>query len=289
MSADLETGEIQAGLTALEKPAPAPATVGGIASLKLDILLAEDNPVNQKVAVYQLQKLGFFPDVVENGRLALEALSRKQYDVVLMDCQMPELDGYAATRELRRIEGNRKHTWIIAMTANSLEGDREKCLAAGMDDYLSKPVKPENLAGALGRFAGNARHAPQLPAQPAEEIVADAVDLSVLASFREMDGVGDDLLGSLITTFLENTPLVLGEAQAALARSSAPQLERAAHTLKGSCSNFGAERMRSACQKLEHAARGGSLEKAPEMLAAIEREFVSVRLALERQITPCAA
>jgi PAS domain S-box-containing protein len=289
MSADLETGEIQASLTTLEKPAPAPTAATGVAGMKLSLLLAEDNPVNQKVAVYQLQKLGFFPDVVENGRLALEALQRKKYDVVLMDCQMPELDGYAATRELRRNEKDGQHVWIIAMTANSLEGDREKCLAAGMDDYLSKPVKPENLAAALGRFAGSAPNAPQAAPPAPPENVADAVDLSILASFREMDGVGEDLLGSLITTFLENTPLVLGEARAALARTSAPQLERAAHTLKGSCSNFGAERMRTACQKLEHAARGGSLDKAPEMLAAIEREFSSVRLALERYTTPCAA
>ena len=281
MSADLETSEIQAGLVALAKAGLKPTALDG---LKLEILVAEDNPVNQKVAVYQLQKLGFFPDVVENGRLALSALQRKKYDVVLMDCQMPELDGYAATRELRAIEGLAKHTWVIAMTANSLEGDRDKCLAAGMDDYMSKPVKPADLIAALSRFATTSPNAPQPLARDAD----GAVDPRVLAGFRELDGEGGkNLLGSLIETFLDNTPLVLGEAQAALARQSASQLERAAHTLKGSCSNFGAERMQSACRRLEQAAHEGSLKQASEMIAAIEREFASVRTALESERTAC--
>ncbi len=284
LSAGPEAAGLESRIVALAKPAPTPAALDG---RKLDILLAEDNAVNQKVAVAQLQQLGFVPDVVENGRAALAALARKKYDLVLMDCQMPELDGYAATQELRIIEGTARHTWVVAMTANSLEGDREKCLAAGMDDYVGKPVKPADLLGALSRFAGTL---PPAPVAKPEDAAGGVIDPGMLAGFREMGGQGgENLLDTLIATFLENTPLVLGEAHAALDRQAAPQLERAAHTLKGSCSNFGAGAMHAACQRLELAARAGALQPAAEMLAAIEREFAFVQRALERERTLCAA
>jgi CheY-like chemotaxis protein len=112
------------------------------------ILLAEDNPVNQKVALRQLQKLGYQVDVVGNGQEVLDAMQRHEYPVMLMDCQMPEMDGYEATRRLRT-EGS--NVWIIAMTANAMQGDREICLAAGMDDYVTKPVRVTDLEAALTR------------------------------------------------------------------------------------------------------------------------------------------
>lgn len=281
MSQDVETREIKSGLVALSAQ---PATVIEPPE-KLRILIAEDNPVNQKVALYQLQKLGYMADVVDNGKRALDALARSRYDIVFMDCQMPELDGYEATRDLRAIEGDERHTWIVAMTANSLEGDREKCLNAGMDDYVSKPVKPEMLQAAIRRYSGlrPTEH------RVREVNVAGIIDSSILAGFRELEVEGEEsILSKLIDVFIENTPRVLAEARQALNTRMSPQLERAAHTLKGSCSNFGAERMRAACQRLEHSAKDGNLEDAASLIKEIENEFELVRLALEHEKPVCA-
>jgi two-component system, sensor histidine kinase and response regulator len=197
-----------------------------------------------------------------------------------MDCQMPELDGYAATRKLRQWERAGRRTWVVAMTANSLEGDREKCLDAGMDDYVSKPVKMENLQAALDRFLGLRT----IQTEVRDQGRAAAIDLAAISSFRDLDDLtGDDLLTKLIDVFLDNSPKVIADARAALAAHATPQLARAAHTLKGSCSNFGAERLRLACEKLEAFANRGVLEGAEELLVAIEKEYSYVRVALEHE------
>jgi CheY-like chemotaxis protein len=257
----------------------------------LRILIAEDNVVNQKVALNQLQKFGYIAEAVDNGRLAVEALESRSYDLVFMDCQMPQLDGYGATGEIRRREGNHKHTWIIAMTANSLEGDREKCLAAGMDDYVAKPVKPDNLKAAIDRFL--MKRGPVTPAleplpAPAAEIEDDEqayVDPAALDGFRQFDGDdGPSLLVQLIGVFLENTPVLLRDLRRALATNSAKDVQRVAHTLKGSCSNFGANRLRAACLNLEQLAEAGNLEGAEILLQEIEKTFEGVRQALEREL-----
>jgi CheY-like chemotaxis protein/HPt (histidine-containing phosphotransfer) domain-containing protein len=273
------------------------------------------------VALHQLQKLGYSAMAVDNGRLALDAIGANGYDIVFMDCQMPELDGYAATRELRRREGTERHTWIIAMTANSLEGDREKCLAAGMDDYISKPVKPEKLEEAIERFLSRATedlarekggkevklasepapvaapapapapaavHAPTPAPAPAapEPPRGPAIDLEILSCFRDMEENGESLLDQLIGVFLDNSPKLLHEAREGLQKRSGEMLAHASHTLKGSCSNFGAERLRSVCQELETEAHAQNFARAAELLVAVESEFKYVQEALERE---CAA
>jgi two-component system, sensor histidine kinase and response regulator len=276
MSGLMAIGQRNAQTVALDRAALSPGR---------RILIAEDNVVNQKVALHQLQKLGFNADAVDNGRQVLEALDRIPYDIVLMDCQMPELDGYAATKEIRRREGATRHTWVVAMTAHSLEGDRAKCLAAGMDDYVSKPVKPDDIKAALERYEGALTAVPEVP-----EDLTGIIDLRALAGFRELDAEGGGgILVQLIQVFLENTPSVIAEARDALANHSSPGIARAAHTLKGSCSNFGASRMREACQTLEDAAGAGSLERAGPMIGSIEKEFACVRAALEKEVTACPA
>jgi PAS domain S-box-containing protein len=278
-----ESRGVMAGLAMLRAEPP---VMLAASSAQLRILIAEDNVVNQKVALHQLQKLGYLADVVEHGRAALEALERTHYDLVFMDCQMPELDGYAATRELRSWKRTEHQTWVVAMTANSLEGDREKCLAAGMDDYVSKPVKTDDLQAAIDRYLGIR----VVEREVSEHTGPAPIDLQSIAGFRGMDGGdGEDLLVHLIDVFLANTPRVLAEARAAILAHASPQLARAAHTLRGSCSNFGAERMRLACKELEDFANGGVIEGAAELLGAVEREFNYVRMALERERPTFAA
>ena len=246
----------------------------------LRILLAEDSPVNQKVVLYQLQKLGYMADMVGDGQAVLVAVSRTSYDVILMDCQMPLLDGYETSRRLRGMSLE-KRPWIIAMTAHSMEGDRERCLAVGMDDYLSKPLRVETLAEGLSRFVGGQSHLEG----KARVVALDVLDAKAIAGFREMEAEsGQSMLAGLIEIFLSSTPASFREARVALEAGDHARLNQAAHLLKGSCANFGAERMRTACERLEIAARAGDLANAPALLDAAEHEFSAVRLALDSEI-----
>jgi CheY-like chemotaxis protein/HPt (histidine-containing phosphotransfer) domain-containing protein len=277
---------MDASLVALKRT---PTSAAPMAGLSLSILVAEDNEVNQKVALHQLKKLGFDADAVANGNAALAAVRAKPYDIVFMDCQMPQLDGYGATEQLRKIEGTTRHTWVIAMTANTLEGDREKCFAAGMDDYVAKPVKTNDMLAALNRYVQAtdgkpaAKSAPA--AKPASAVASQkpAIDPAAIASFREMDDGEGEVLAQLIAAFLDNTPKVIAEAQRALDQRAALQLARAAHSLKGSCSNFGAQPMRETCQRLETLAGTGNLAGASDLLTEIQVEFERVRTALESE------
>jgi CheY-like chemotaxis protein len=254
---------------------PAQAT-GAQSANGMRVLIAEDNIVNQKVAVTQVRKLGCHADVVGNGREALDALEAAEYDLVLMDCQMPELDGYEATARLRVIEGEGRHTHVVAMTAHAIEGDREKFLAAGMDDYLSKPVRFEELSAVVKQI--QLRRGSQEPAIATESVEA----------LRELcaDGEGD-ILTELIDTYLENTPQLVEQAAESLSRREANGLALAAHTLKGSSSNFGAKPLQELAAELETLARSADFQtcvspgtRATELLDAIRREYERVSAAL---------
>ncbi|QIN79092.1 PAS domain S-box protein [Rubrobacter marinus] len=250
------------------------------------LLVAEDNPVNQKVALRTLERLGYRIDVVENGLEALEALARVPYAAVLMDVQMPGMGGYEATREIRRREGSERHTPIIAMTANAMSGDREAALASGMDDYIAKPVKAEALEGMLQNWV--AREAPRPPRDLTEEGAEafPSVDWEVLDGLRGIRGEGEpDLLVELFEIFEEDTPARIAALREAHERGDAEGLRLAAHGLKGGSGSFGARRMARIAEGVEALGRSGDLDGAAERIAELEDEFWRVCAELAASLT----
>jgi signal transduction histidine kinase/DNA-binding response OmpR family regulator/HPt (histidine-containing phosphotransfer) domain-containing protein len=250
------------------------------------ILVVEDNAINQMVALGMLKVLGYRADGVGNGVEALEALSRIPYAAVLMDCQMPEMDGFTATAEIRRREGAERHTPIIALTASALVGEREKCLAAGMDDYITKPVTGEILDRVLTRWL------PSRPA-PAERARVNASDRggsaeagveAVLARLRAL-GEGDPgFVAKFVRLFVEDTAAQLVTLEAAVAQEDCDGARRIAHGLKGACSNFGAARMAELCAQLEAQAREGSIAGADGEVRLLVEEYQVLRSGLVQEL-----
>jgi two-component system, sensor histidine kinase and response regulator len=255
------------------------------------LLLAEDNLVNQRVALKMLERLGYRPDAVSNGREAVEALSHREYAAILMDVQMPEMDGFEATKEIRRRESRERHTPIIAMTANAMEGDREKALAAGMDDYVPKPVKREELEAVLKRWIP--QQEPSKPGAPATVPNVDPttpdeaetpLDESVLAGLRKLQVEGEpDVLKELIGLFLDDVPPQLVALREAVEGGDAHSVERISHTLQGSSGNMGAKRMAAICSELQNLGASGDLSDALGLLERLEEEFDRVRPAFEAE------
>ncbi|MFN2453212.1 MAG: PAS domain S-box protein [Pyrinomonadaceae bacterium] len=237
------------------------------------ILIAEDNLVNQKVAIRQVAKLGYTADIVGNGQEALEALTAIPYHIVLMDCQMPLMDGFEATREIRRREGESKHTVIIAMTANALEGDRDKCLAAGMDDYLSKPVKVEELQQTLERwqnsFAIDAT-TDSVEHNSTMEHNSPPVDMERLLDVANGD---EELLRELIELSLQQVSDDVVKLRTAIEAEAADDVNRLAHTNVGGCATCGMDALSALMRKLEEMGQANQLAGAAAVVAEVEREF----------------
>jgi two-component system sensor histidine kinase/response regulator len=258
-------------LAALGSPESGPKTPAALPPLQtgraLRLLLAEDNLVNQKLAVRLLEKQGHSIVVANNGREAVEFVERQPFDLVLMDVQMPEMDGFEATTVIRERErGTGRHVPILAMTAYAMKGDRERCLQAGMDGYISKPIQPRELREAIDRLVPP-QGTEAKGEMPAQDGVVDRQEI--------LERVGGDLklLRELIEVFFTDCPRLWQNVRDALTQGDAPKLKRAAHTLKGSVGNFGAHAAREAAENLELLAGRGDLTHAIEAAQKLEREL----------------
>jgi PAS domain S-box-containing protein len=267
-----------------DPPSSSDGSVGGW------LLLAEDNPINQKVAVAMLSSAGYRVDTVLNGAAAVQAAAAQPYDAILMDCQMPELNGYEATtaiREREEREGRERHTPIIALTAGARREDRERCLAEGMDSYLAKPVSKDALLALVARLV---RHVPVVPAPspPAgpDPEVAHTIDPAVFGELRILDdATGGDLLVELVERFVHETEPLLVELREALEVGDALAVGRIAHSIKGSGVQLGGRRLALSCGRLERKAAAGSLAEGQDDLLEVEIDYKELRSSLTEQLT----
>jgi CheY-like chemotaxis protein len=242
------------------------------------VLVVEDNTTNQMVALGLLSRLGFDAEVVSNGQQAVDAVARTKYDTVLMDCNMPVMDGYEATAAIRRLEGDGAlRVPIVAMTASALVGDRERCLAAGMDDYVSKPVK----LGDLGRILSRWR-----PPEPSEPAAADVVDGDQLASLRALDGGDGVFLTTLVESFLASSADSLRTLASAIDAGDGAAVSRDAHRFKGEAATLGASTVAALCAELEMLPAPVDRAAAGAVLARIEGEMRRVRDRLQAELGP---
>jgi CheY-like chemotaxis protein len=264
-------------------------------------LLVEDYPANQKLALKLLERLGYSADVAENGLEALVRLNRQPYDLVFMDRQMPEMDGMEATRRIRQ----REHelglppVHIVAMTANAIQGDREECLAAGMDDYVSKPIRVEALIEAIAKvhpyemaqdhtsslpeaeLEAGEEEAALTPMQGAVNGAHAVVDQRVLDELLEMGGGDREFLAEMIDSYLTTAPALLEKLRTGAKTGDAASLRMAAHTLKSGSKDMGAIGLAELFAHLENLGHHGELANAAELVAQAETLFPQVAAELE--------
>ncbi|HUP95870.1 MAG TPA: response regulator, partial [Burkholderiales bacterium] len=282
-NADLRRAVAEAaGLAPQSTPS---AAVAKRPTIDARVLLAEDNVVNREVAVAMLRSMGCEVEVAHNGREAFAAVGVDRFDVILMDCQMPEMDGFEATRALRAAEDPaRPRVPIVALTANAMEGDRERCLAAGMDDYLAKPFRHEELLEILAKWV-------QPRAWPAVEVKVvrpgAAIDAKALDNIRALQSPGAPrLLDRIISLYLAEAPQLLQAMRNAIGAADAKALEQAAHQLKSSSANLGALALAELCKAVEADARAKRLADAQRPMSAIDDEYAQVRAALAALVAP---
>ncbi len=269
------TGEAPAA----ESP-PAPRSKPGAPRPSLGrVLVVEDNTINQMVAMGLVSRLGFDAEVVSNGQQAVEAVARTAYDAILMDCNMPVMDGYEATAAIRHLEGDPGRVRIIAMTASALAGDRERCLAAGMDDYVAKPVKQRDLAQVL-HISG-----PEGAGEPTTaRVTSDPVENRQLESLRALDGGDGRFLASLVDSFAASSVQALRTLASAVEAGDRDSLAREAHRLRGAASTLGAGSVAAVCAQLESLPAPLDVPAARLLVTRIERELGRVRAIFQAQV-----
>ncbi|MGB8658405.1 MAG: response regulator [Candidatus Zixiibacteriota bacterium] len=240
---------------------------------KVRILVAEDNPMNQKLAVALLKRAGYPVDAVENGKMVIDVLKKTAYDLILMDVQMPEMDGFEATRAIRKMEDPAKRTSIVAMTAHAMKGDRERCLEAGMDDYVSKPIEPQQMLDTVEKWALSSDPQQVKPGkdksvknEESRELPLDIQD--ALNRFGGDEGLFKEILGE----FLNYLPRQLRTLEEAIEKGDARLVEREAHSLKGAAGNLSAKGIADLALKLELLGRSGDLGGAEEIIGNLNTE-----------------
>jgi CheY-like chemotaxis protein len=259
-------------------PEPAePAEPDGHRALRL--LVVDDDPVNRLVATAELAALGYAADAADSGETALDLLAREPYDAVLLDCEMPRLDGYETCRLLRQREGGGRRTRVIALTAHAEPGEREKCLAAGMDDHLGKPMRGDELAAVMKRWEEEAQ---ERAAEP------DGIEERLAALGRLGEKTGEDVLGQVVESFLQRGQRDLEALRQALAHGDGPAFAAAAHSLAGSSGILGASRLAVSCAELERLARQEDLTACGSRLPSVEQAYQGIANRL-RQEPPGAA
>ena len=237
----------------------------------LKILLADDHTTNQKLGIMILERLGYHADVAGNGLEVLEALERQHYDLILMDVEMPDMDGLEASREVRRRCGQGGNPRIVAMTANVMRGDRELCLQAGMNDYLSKPIRVPELVRVLEE-TGSTAPVHKSDGGPGTS-TSEAIDEHALTSLLAVIGGDRMALGELIQSFLHEMPKALSELSRGARDLDSELVRRAAHTIKSSARDFGAVQLASVSSELEELGRSGNLDGSHRFVERAKREY----------------
>jgi two-component system sensor histidine kinase/response regulator len=255
--------------------------------------VVEDSPVNRKVALTMLRNVGYAADVAGDGVEAIDALSREEYDAVLMDIQMPNMDGYETARRIREREkeapehGSSRRVPVIAMTASALAGERERVLASGMDDYLPKPFRAADLHDVLSRWT-DTRSVTEAPTPVGETTEgtdtaeADVLDEKVFGELRGLDEqLGGDFLATVVAEFRTDAPVRVQEIREAVAAGDSDAVPRTAHLLKGSSASIGAKHLRAVLDELEALAHSGDLQGGAELVEVVAAELARALSALE--------